>query len=45
VKEKEHHIQDAMELLTVARLQKMAEDAGLAITQDSPKKFRDFGVS
>jgi hypothetical protein len=42
VREKEHHIQDALELLTVARLQKMAEDAGLAVTHDSTDKFRAF---
>jgi succinate dehydrogenase flavin-adding protein (antitoxin of CptAB toxin-antitoxin module) len=42
MREKEHHIQDALELLAVARLQQMAEAAGVAITQSSRAKFKDF---
>jgi hypothetical protein len=42
MREKEHHIQDALELLTVAQLQEMAEGAGLSVSHDSDSKFRAF---
>ena len=42
MQEKEHYIQDALELYAVAVLQRLAEDSGVAKTTDARRKLRDF---
>lgn len=42
MEQREHHVQDSLERYAVARLQEIAEDAGVAITHDSAQKYADF---
>ena len=38
----EHHVQDALEVYAVARMQKLAQDRGMAITADADEKLAAF---
>lgn len=42
MRDEEHHVQDALELYAVAKLQELAEERGLAITEDSAMKLAEF---
>lgn len=42
MKQKQHHIQDALEHYAVAFIQERAEERGVAITQDSEQKYQTF---
>jgi hypothetical protein len=44
MEQKQHYIQDACELYAVAELQRLAEDAGLAITRDAKEKLKAFNA-
>lgn len=42
MRDEEHHVQDALELYAVARIQRLAQDRKLAITKDAETKLRSF---
>jgi hypothetical protein len=42
MRDEEHHVQDALELYAVARLQRLAQDRNLAITADADMKLLAF---
>jgi len=42
MQQRQHYMQDALELLAVARLQSMAEEDERSISQDSAEKYADF---